>query len=356
MPSPITRRQAAALLAYLAILSLLPGLFLPVLEVSRFGGVTDYSILDGIVALWRGGNLGVALVILVFSVIFPLAKLAAILFASLGPEPSAGRRRLAGLALTLGKYSMLDVFVVALLILVFKLGGMIEARVAGGLYLFVLAIALTTLANLLVVTGGGRDVTDQPTAEDDAAGTAGGPAGRGFLARVVGLVLAPVVLVAIGLAVYLSASPGIVSEIFIQRLPGIDIQIVGLPDAPDYLLELRLSTGDSHRTASKVDTPIGNGILFPVPEMEIALLDEIALFDDNSISVSGLEFRVLPDEIVDRVIIGAERVAEGQKMRFELRGAEDPVRAIGLVISGIGGLWLAIGLAVLLLGLARART
>ncbi len=349
MPSLMTRRQAAALLAYLAVLSLLPGLFLPVLEVSRFGGVTEYSILDGIVALWRGGNLGVALVILVFSVIFPLAKLAAILFASLGPEPSAGRRRLAGLALTLGKYSMLDVFVVALLILVFKLGGMIEARVAGGLYLFVLAIALTTLANLLVVTGGGRDVTDQPTAEDDAAG-------RGFLARVVGLVLAPVVLVAIGLAVYLSASPGTVSEIFIQRLPGIDIQIVGLPDAPDYLLELRLSTGDSHRTASKVDTPIGNGILFRVPEMEIALLDEIALFDDNSVTVSGLELRVLPDEIVDRVIIGAERVAEGQKMRFELRGTDDPARAIGLVISGTGGLWLAIGLAVLLLGLARART
>ncbi len=345
----MTRRQAAALLAYFAILSLLPGLFLPVLEVSRFGGITEYSILDGIVALWRGGNLGVALVILVFSVIFPLAKLAAILFASLGPEHSAGRRRLAGLALTLGKYSMLDVFVVALLILVFKLGGMIEARVAGGLYLFVLAIALTTLANLLVVTGGGRDVTDQPTAEDDAAG-------RGVLARVVVLVLAPVVLVAIGLAVYLSASPGTVSEIFIQRLPGIDIQIVGLPDAPDYLLELRLSTGDSHRTASKVDTPIGNGILFRVPEMEIALLDEIALFDDNSVTVSGLELRVLPDEIVDRVIIGAERVAEGQKMRFELRGAEDPARAIGLVIAGAGGLWLAIGLAVLLLGLARTRT
>ena len=300
-------------------------------------------------------NLAVALVIGVFSVAIPLAKLAAILVASLGPEDSAVYRRIAELALTLGKYSMLDVFVVALLILVFKLGGMIEARVAGGLYLFLLAIALTTLANLLMVSGGRSDVANRARGEDEAPTSAGGPGTRGLFGRVVALVLVPVALLAIALAIYLSAAPGTVSQIFIQRLPGVDFQIVGLPDAPDYLLELRLSTGDSHRTEIALDTPIGNGILFQVPEMQIALLDEIALFDDNSVTVSDIKLNVVPDEIVDRVIVGGRRVVEGQKMRFELRGAEDPARTVALVVSAIGGLWLAIGLAVLLLGLARGR-
>ncbi len=347
--SPFTGRQMAVLLAYLAILALLPGLYLPVMEVSRFGATTSYSILDGIVALWRGGNASVAGVILIFSVIFPLAKLAAILCACLGPEDAPLRRRLAKLALTLGKYSMLDVFVVALLILVFKLGGVIEARIAGGLYLFVLAIGLTTLANLAVAREGGDEMAESTTSGRAPAPSPGGPA------RLALLVLAPVVLVAVGLAIYLTAAAGTVSSIFIQRVPGVEIRIMGFPDAPDYVLELRLVTGDKHRTRTETDTPIGNGILFDVPEIEIALIDEIALFDDNSISVSGVTLRALPDEIVDRVIVGAERVAEGQKMRFELRGADDPARTVGLVVSAIGAFWLAIGLAVVLVGMARAR-
>lgn len=346
-----SRRQTAALLAYLGIIALLPGLYLPVMEVSRFGGLSAYSILDGIVALWRGGNAAVALVIALFSVVFPLAKLAAILAACLGPETCHLRRRFAKLALTLGKYSMLDVFVVALLILVFKLGDVVEARIAQALYLFLLAIALTTLANVLVVRGGGNDVAEneQPSSPEAPE------AARGGLTRLLLLALAPVLVALVGLAIYLTASPGAVTSIFIQRIPGVEISILGLPDAPDYVLELRLATGDKPRTKTAVDQPIGNGLAFDVPRTEIALIDEIAVFDDNSVSVSGVKLRALPDKIVDRVIIGGERVTEGQKMRFELRGPVDPARTIGLAVSGVGGLWLVVGLGVLLLGMARGR-
>jgi len=52
---------------------------LPILEVERFGMRRASGILDGIAALFADGELAVALVILVCSVVFPVGKLAALL-------------------------------------------------------------------------------------------------------------------------------------------------------------------------------------------------------------------------------------------------------------------------------------
>ena len=79
-----------------------------------------YSILAGVARLLTGGNVVIGIVLLVFSVLSPVGKLI-VLRAAL-PDRRAGRptTRLARLAANLGKYSMVDVFVVALLVVAGK--------------------------------------------------------------------------------------------------------------------------------------------------------------------------------------------------------------------------------------------
>lgn len=80
------------------------------------GEAKTYSIVSGVLALLRGGNVVIGLVLLFFSVLFPVAKLVALRVCI--ADARLGRSH--ALAARFGKYSMVDVFVIALLVVASK--------------------------------------------------------------------------------------------------------------------------------------------------------------------------------------------------------------------------------------------
>ena len=110
---------------------------------------TSYSILGGGVAMFEGGSPGIAIILFLFSVLFPLWKLFTYL-RSLGPKGRVDGRSLK-LAIKLGKYSMLDVFVIAVLVVGVKgLPGGSRVELDAGIYFFAASVLLSMVAGQFI--------------------------------------------------------------------------------------------------------------------------------------------------------------------------------------------------------------
>ena len=112
---------------------------------------TTYSILGGILELMRTDSPGLGLLLLAFSVVFPTVKLATLWWG----VSILKRGRPAGAALWIthhaGKFSMLDVMVVAVFIVAIKgLPGDTEVTIGWGLFAFAASVILSIIASLLV--------------------------------------------------------------------------------------------------------------------------------------------------------------------------------------------------------------
>jgi paraquat-inducible protein A len=104
-------------------------------------GMSDISVLSGIMALWQT-DAALAILVAVLALAAPYAKvliLAAIQFGMIGP------RALPALHL-MGKLAMADVFLIALYVVIAKGAGYVTVQTAWGLYLFTACI----LASLLM--------------------------------------------------------------------------------------------------------------------------------------------------------------------------------------------------------------
>jgi hypothetical protein len=142
-----------------ALVVLYFGLFTPLLtvtihkELEYIGDVIlsfeSKSLLGSVVKLWEGGDIVVALVILFFSVLIPLAKTLSLMFVAVVME-SRFAHGIVRFFKVIGKWSMLDVFVVATL-LVYLTGSGSEvshAEVQAGLYFFLAYVFVSMLVSL----------------------------------------------------------------------------------------------------------------------------------------------------------------------------------------------------------------
>jgi paraquat-inducible protein A len=131
--------------AILAAILLVAGWVLPIMTVERLLFLShEISILQGVGELWSEDETFLALVIGAFSVLLPAVKLALALYLWFHAE--AGSRRLHQ-ALSLlelaGRWSMLDVFVVALLVVAIRTSLINDVTVHPGVYVFTAAIVLS---------------------------------------------------------------------------------------------------------------------------------------------------------------------------------------------------------------------
>ncbi len=136
------------LLLLAAALALLAGWLLPVMTVRTLLVFYDeVSILTGAYRLLESGDYLIFLVIVVFTVVLPVGKLviAYVAWAWLNVTEARVQRAL-GWIETLGRWSMLDVFVAALLVVVIKLSLFSDVEIHAGLYVFVLAVILSMIA------------------------------------------------------------------------------------------------------------------------------------------------------------------------------------------------------------------
>jgi len=115
------------------------------------GRTSEYSVLSGIVAMINTGSVGIGLLLLFFSCVFPTIKLAVMAWAA---QVIAGGRR-AGWLLELthhaGKFSMLDVLVLALIVISIKgLPGKTEVELGWGVWAFAGSVVLSLVASVLL--------------------------------------------------------------------------------------------------------------------------------------------------------------------------------------------------------------
>ena len=131
-----------------ATVSLALGIFAPILTLRKLVFVTNtFSLYSGVVALLREGEFLLFILIFGFSIVLPWVKIGLLVSlwnrgATIGTSTGRTFRWLAALS----KWSMLDVFVVAVLLASVKLGALASVEVHNGLYAFALAVVLIMIA------------------------------------------------------------------------------------------------------------------------------------------------------------------------------------------------------------------
>ncbi len=117
---------------------------LPVLSIKKFVfWKSQYSIWSGTIGLFRDQHYGLGAILLVFSIIFPFGKICALLTLWCGKFSENQRLRVFKWLEILGRWSMLDVFVVAMIVVIAKTGGALKASPKIGIYLFAVAVLLS---------------------------------------------------------------------------------------------------------------------------------------------------------------------------------------------------------------------
>jgi paraquat-inducible protein A len=142
------------LLLWITTLCLAAGLVAPIITLKKFVLLENtFSVLGGVIQLLQEGQLFLFLVIAGFSIVLPLLKIG-VLYRLLSVSP--GRAGALDSYLhwmhLYGKWSMLDVFVVALLVVAVKLGVVASVEMRAGLYAFAAAVILTMYITARVVS------------------------------------------------------------------------------------------------------------------------------------------------------------------------------------------------------------
>ena len=132
-----------------AIVTLAFGLSMPVMKVEKaYFWEKDYTLITGAQGLWEKGEYFLASILLAFSGVVPVIKLLLLGALLILPMRPRARARLVDIVDAVGRWSMLDVFVVALFIVLAKSTFIATAEPATGLYLFCAAIVLSMLLSL----------------------------------------------------------------------------------------------------------------------------------------------------------------------------------------------------------------
>lgn len=144
------------LIMFLLLLSailLLFGIFAPMMTLTKFVWIENsFSLFAGTLQLYIDGQYLLFLILLIFSIVLPIAKLV-LLFIFWHAESSSCQQLqyFMNWIAHYGKWSMLDVFVVALLLVIVKLGVLATVQVHYGIYMYALAglliMACTAIIN-----------------------------------------------------------------------------------------------------------------------------------------------------------------------------------------------------------------
>jgi paraquat-inducible protein A len=143
------QRTVALLIA--AVVLYIPANLLPIMTTDQFARSVDSTIIGGVVILWEMGSYPVALVILIASVLVPIGKILTVgaLCWTVGRHLSVSPRQRTTLYRVtefIGKWSMVDVFVVAILVALIQITGIIVIRPGVAALAFAGVVILTMLA------------------------------------------------------------------------------------------------------------------------------------------------------------------------------------------------------------------
>ncbi|MGH8803093.1 MAG: paraquat-inducible protein A [Casimicrobiaceae bacterium] len=134
-----------------AAICYIPANILPVLTTTTLGSSEPDTIMGGVVFLYNSGSWPLALIVLIASVMVPLGKLVALAYLLItvqrGKRGGARERvRLYRLVEFVGRWSMLDVFVVTFTVALIQLHPLMSVEPGAGVLFFAAVVILTMVA------------------------------------------------------------------------------------------------------------------------------------------------------------------------------------------------------------------
>ena len=156
--TPLHVRKPHSLLRGWMLLSLasvlyIPANMLPVMESGSIFGFQSDTILSGVMFLWRTGSWGLAVIIFVASIVIPLAKLCIVAFLLATAQGRSvwnprARARMHRFMSLIGRWSMVDIFVGAMLVALVQFKTVATIHPGPGAIAFGAVVVLTMLASL----------------------------------------------------------------------------------------------------------------------------------------------------------------------------------------------------------------
>ncbi len=147
-PDSVARCWAFLIAAYIMYL---PANLLPIMETSSLSGTTSDTIMSGIISLWDSGSWAIALIVFCASITVPLLKLIALTLLLIsvrgrsrwGPEQRTLLYRLIRLV---GRWSMLDIYVMAIVTKLVQFSFLAKVRAGPAAFYFGAVVVLTLIA------------------------------------------------------------------------------------------------------------------------------------------------------------------------------------------------------------------
>ena len=135
-----------------AVILYIPAMMLPVMRTGTLFDTENHTILGGVMDLWNSGSWDLSIIVFVASVVVPILKMLALALLALTAQKRSSwrqpqRARLYRLLEAVGHWSMLDIFVVALLVTLVQFGNLAQTRPETGIIAFGAVVVLTMLAS-----------------------------------------------------------------------------------------------------------------------------------------------------------------------------------------------------------------
>ncbi|MBU5613905.1 paraquat-inducible protein A [Geomonas azotofigens] len=147
-PDSVARSWAFLVAAYILYI---PANVLPIMETSSLFGAQADTILSGIIYLWHSGSWDLALVVFIASIMVPLLKLIALTLLLISVQRRSTwqpmqRAKLYRVVELVGRWSMLDIYVVAILAALVQIGPLATINAGPGALAFGAVVVLTMLS------------------------------------------------------------------------------------------------------------------------------------------------------------------------------------------------------------------
>jgi paraquat-inducible protein A len=148
IPNSIQQTWALVLAS---IIFYIPANLLPMMYVHTFVGVESDTIISGVIYFMKTGSYLIAFVIFVASIIVPMVKLCILLYLLISIQKRSSLRqderiKLYRLTEVIGRWSMVDVYVVAIMVALVHFGGLTEITPGTGANFFLLVVVVTMFA------------------------------------------------------------------------------------------------------------------------------------------------------------------------------------------------------------------
>ncbi|HDS1698413.1 MULTISPECIES: paraquat-inducible protein A [Pseudomonas] len=165
-PNSIVRTWALLIAASILYI---PANILPIMTVSTLGQGSPDTIMSGVITLLKHGMVPIAAVVFIASILVPTFKLVGIgllLYSVQRRQPLSARQRILMYRFIefIGRWSMLDIFVIAILVAVVNFGRIASVEANLGAVAFATVVILTMLAAL---TFDPRLIWDNTESDDD---------------------------------------------------------------------------------------------------------------------------------------------------------------------------------------------